>query len=46
MRSVRNGAGSLLLVALLASSGTAHAQSALLEEPNGKSLLRLDSTSK
>jgi serine-type D-Ala-D-Ala carboxypeptidase/endopeptidase len=35
MRSVRNGAGSLLLVALLASSGTAHAQSAKLEEAAG-----------
>jgi serine-type D-Ala-D-Ala carboxypeptidase/endopeptidase len=35
MRSVRNGAGSLFLVALLASSGTAHAQSAKLEEAAG-----------
>jgi D-alanyl-D-alanine-carboxypeptidase/D-alanyl-D-alanine-endopeptidase len=41
MHSVRNGAGSLLLVALLAAPATAQAQSALLEEAVGLSGLAM-----
>jgi hypothetical protein len=41
MHPVRNGAGSLLLVALLAAPATAQAQSALLEEAVGLSGLAM-----
>ena len=41
MHSVRNGAGSLLLVVLLAASATAQAQSVLLEEAAGMSGLAM-----